>query len=118
MSYSNPNQPASSSSAYAAGQTEDPSKISGMMNKASGAIKENLGHVFGAKEMEQRGASQRAMGDAEYDAARQKAAAAGVSKQAEGAYKEGYGNTAGQPTTAASGSAERLAGEAQERLNK
>jgi uncharacterized protein YjbJ (UPF0337 family) len=117
MSYSNPNQPAASSS-YVAGQSEDPSKISGMMNKAAGAVKENLGHVFGAHEMEQKGAAQRAMGDAEWEAARQKNAAAGVSKQAEGAYKEGYGQTAAQPTTTASGTAERLAGEAQERWNK
>ena len=90
----------------------------GMMNKAAGAVKENLGHVFGAKEMEQRGAAQRAVGDAEWELARQKGAAAGQEKQVEGSYKEGYGHTAGQPTTTASGATERLAGEAQERWNK
>lgn len=97
---------------------EDPSKLAGYVNKAMGAVKENVGHAFGATDMEKKGAAQRAMGAAELDAARKQGIVEGQAKQVEGSYKEGYGHTAEQPTTTASGSAERLAGEVQERWNK
>lgn len=72
MSYSNPQgQPTTNPPSV----VEDPSKASGMYNKAIGSVKQNLGHAFGAQDMEQRGASQRAMGDAELEAARSKSAA-------------------------------------------
>ncbi len=95
-----------------------PSKVSGNMESTKGAVKENIGHLFGNKSMEMEGKSDRAHGDAEVAAAKAQGMAKGAMDQMSGSIKNTAGKLFGNEKMRAEGEAERLKGKAQKEVNK
>lgn len=98
--------------------TNSPSKTSGNMSAAAGAIKENVGHALGNKSMEADGAAKRAKGNAEVETAKAQGYAAGTADKAMGSVKKAAGNVVGNEQMRVEGEAEKTKGDAKQKVNK
>ena len=97
--------------------TNEPSKVSGNLSAAAGAVKENVGYAVGNHSMEARGAADRAQGNAEVEAAKAKGYTEGVVNNVSGAVKNAAGQVVGNDRMRAEGEAERLKGKAEKEAN-
>lgn len=98
--------------------THQPSKVSGSLSAAAGAVKENVGHAFGNKSMEAGGAADRAKGNAEVEAAKAKEYTKGTMDRVTGAVKDVSGSVVGDDQMKAEGKAEKVKGETKQEINK
>ena len=74
---------------------EHPSKASGNIDSAMGTVKQNVGSAFGNKEMEAKGAAQRASGNTEFETAKAAGRAQGSKDKLYGTGQEWQGKVTG-----------------------
>ncbi len=95
-----------------------PSKVSGYTDKAMGAIKENVGYVFGNEQMEAEGKERRDKGEYEIEEAKHEERVKGTSEQIEGKTKEYAGKILNNEQMEYEGKAKKLQGDARKEANK
>ncbi|KAJ3039524.1 hypothetical protein HDV00_012100 [Rhizophlyctis rosea] len=97
--------------------TNGPTKTNGNTNSVLGALKQNVGSLFGNKSMQAEGASRRAAGDAEVHAAKNQQYAEGAVDSMGGAIKKNVGSAFGDESMRAHGAATQAKGDARKAAN-
>ncbi|KAJ3054914.1 hypothetical protein HK097_000380 [Rhizophlyctis rosea] len=95
-----------------------PTKTSGHASQIGGAVKQNIGSLLGDRSMQAEGASQRAQGDAEVQAAKAQQFTEGAVDAAGGNIKKHIGAMLGDESMRASGASTQAKGEAQKAANR
>ncbi|RIA81148.1 hypothetical protein C1645_790415 [Glomus cerebriforme] len=95
-----------------------PSKITGQLHAAKGAVKETLGSILKNDSLEQSGANERRTGNREVEAAKSQNVAQGAAGQVKGNVKENVGYVTGNPQKEAEGRGENIKGQAQYNANQ
>ncbi|KAJ3032762.1 hypothetical protein HDV00_007170 [Rhizophlyctis rosea] len=95
-----------------------PTKSSGYTSQAIGAVKQNVGSLLGNHSMQAEGASQRAQGNAEVQAAKAQQFTEGAIDSVGGSIKKNIGAALGDESMRASGASTEAKGEAQKAANR
>ncbi|KAL3138962.1 hypothetical protein ABBQ32_005771 [Trebouxia sp. C0010 RCD-2024] len=96
----------------------EPSKVTGNLKSAQGAVKETLGAAVGAKQMESEGKATRAEGNTEVEAAKAKGYAEGAGDSLAGGVKKNIAKVTGNDQKEAEGKARQTKGDAKKAANK
>ncbi|DBA84027.1 TPA: hypothetical protein ACH3X1_006511 [Trebouxia sp. C0004] len=96
----------------------EPSKVTGNLKAAQGAVKETLGAAVGAKQMESEGKATRAEGNTELEAAKAKGYAEGAGDSLAGGLKKNVAKVTGNDKKEAEGKARQTKGDAKKAANK
>ncbi|KAK9814548.1 hypothetical protein WJX72_007726 [[Myrmecia] bisecta] len=96
----------------------EPSKTSGNIKAAVGAVKENVGSAIGNEQMQAEGAAKRAEGNTEYKTAQAKGYAEGAADSLVGGLKNTAGKVLGNEQMQAEGKGRELKGDAKKAANE
>jgi uncharacterized protein YjbJ (UPF0337 family) len=91
-------------------ESSDPSRLSGLAQKATGAVKETMGSMFGSEETKLEGTQQKVQGDQEYTAAQKQQHDEGGTDRLSGMAREAKGRMTDDPSEARSGLAQEAKG--------
>ncbi|KAJ2928243.1 hypothetical protein H1R20_g8858, partial [Candolleomyces eurysporus] len=98
--------------------SSDPSKTSGQFHSTKGTVKESLGNVFGSTNLQQKGKTEHAAGETEYNAARAQGYAEGTGDRITGKKDQVVGAVTGDRSQEASGNLRQDKGEAKQDINR
>ncbi|KAK9814105.1 hypothetical protein WJX72_000742 [[Myrmecia] bisecta] len=98
--------------------TGEPSKTSGNIKKATGAVKENVGSAIGNEQMQAEGGAKRAEGHGEVKTAQAKGYAEGAGDSLLGGLKNTAGKVLGNDQMRAEGKGRELKGDAKKAANE
>ncbi|RXW17519.1 hypothetical protein EST38_g8330 [Candolleomyces aberdarensis] len=96
----------------------DPSKTSGQFHSTKGTVKESLGNAVGSTNLQQKGKTEHAAGETEYNAARAKGYAEGTGDRVTGKKDQVVGAVTGDRSQEASGNLRQDKGEAKQEVNR
>ncbi|TFK22473.1 hypothetical protein FA15DRAFT_622491 [Coprinopsis marcescibilis] len=98
--------------------SDGPNKTSGQFHSTKGSVKDTIGSIFGATNLQREGKQEHAAGEAEYDAARAKGYAEGTQDRVVGKKDQVVGSITGDRSQQMQGDIRHGKGETQQDINR